>query len=60
MKKIRLFSLKGGIELMDFDLMESMQGQSYLFYSFGKYLSFVLFYLIIGEVFDHSVRMEFI
>jgi hypothetical protein len=24
MKKIRLFSLKGGIELMDFDLMESI------------------------------------
>jgi len=24
MKKIRLFSLKGGVELMDFDMMESM------------------------------------
>lgn len=45
MKKIRLFSLKGGIELMDFDLMESMQGQSYLFYSFGKnsIFHFILF-----------------
>lgn len=34
--KIKLFSLKGGIELMNCDLMESMEGQEYLFYSMGE------------------------
>jgi hypothetical protein len=34
--KMKLFSLKGGIELMDSDLMESLEGQEYLFYSLGE------------------------
>ena len=37
MKKIRLFSLIKGIELMNHDLLESLHGQEYLFYSFGKF-----------------------
>ena len=37
MKKIRLFSLKGGLELMNCDLMDGAAGQEYIFYSFGKY-----------------------
>ena len=45
--KLRLFSLKGGVELLNNDLMGNVDGQSYLFYSFG-------------EDFDHQVRMEFI
>lgn len=36
MKKIRLFSLKKGLELMNDDLLEALNGQQYLFYSFGK------------------------
>ena len=36
LKKMRLFLLKGGHELMDNDHMECAQGQQYLFYSFGK------------------------
>ena len=39
MKKIRLFSLRKGLELMDNDLLESLTGQEYLFYSFGKYIN---------------------
>lgn len=34
--KIKLFSLKGGMELMNSDLMESLEGQEYLFYSMGE------------------------
>lgn len=37
MKKMRLFSLRQGLELMDSDHMESVHGHKYLFYSFGKY-----------------------
>ena len=37
MKKIRLFSLKGGLELMNCDLMEGVNGQEYIFYSFGMF-----------------------
>jgi MAP/microtubule affinity-regulating kinase len=47
-RRIRLFGLKGGIELMNGELMESVTGQHYLFYSLQ------------GEGFDHQVRMEFI
>jgi len=47
MKKIKLFSLKGGLEFTDHDQMESVQGQEYLFYSFG-------------EPFEYTIRMEFI
>ena len=47
MKKIRLFSLKGGVEFANKDSLASLQGQGYLFYSFG-------------EPFDYSVRMTFI
>jgi hypothetical protein len=36
LKKMRLFLLKGGHELMDNDHMECAQGQMHLFYSFGK------------------------
>ena len=36
LKKMRLFLLKGGHELMDNDHLEVAQGQQYLFYSFGK------------------------
>lgn len=36
MKKIRLFSLKGGLELNNKDSLVSFQGQEYLYYSFGK------------------------
>ena len=39
MKKIRLFSLIKGLELMNADLLEALHGQEFLFYSFGKYLS---------------------
>mmetsp|Transcript_12380 Transcript_12380/g.19272 ORF Transcript_12380/g.19272 Transcript_12380/m.19272 type:complete len:119 (+) Transcript_12380:72-428(+) len=46
-KKIRLFSLRGGLELMDNEHMDTVHGHKYLFYSFG-------------EPFDHQVRMEFI
>jgi len=67
MKKIRLFSLKGGLELMNCDLMEGVNGQEYIFYSFGKYFdhfipNFIILYLslYIGEDFDYQVRMEFI
>ena len=47
---------------MDSDHMESLTGYEHIFYSFGK-LTIYLFLtnnLIIGEDFDHSVRMEFI
>lgn len=62
MKKIKLFSLKGGLELSNRDRMESLQGQQYLYYSFGKYRLLFLSYIFLmtGEPFDHSVRMEFI
>ena len=36
MKKMRLFMLLGGNELMNNDHMESVAGQKLLFYSFGK------------------------
>ena len=36
MKKIKIFSLKGGVELNNKDTMESFQGQQYLYYSLGK------------------------
>ena len=36
LKKMKLFSLKGGLELLDSDAMESVDGHTYLFYSFGK------------------------
>ena len=36
MKKIKLFSLKGGLELSNKDRLDSIQGQQYLYYSFGK------------------------
>jgi hypothetical protein len=36
MKKIRLFALKGGVELMDKDFMFAVHGHKYLFYSMGK------------------------
>lgn len=58
MKKIRLFSLIKGLELMNNDLLESLHGQEYLFYSFGEL--FILIINILGEDFDFSVRMEFI
>lgn len=45
--KIRLFSLKGGLELMNADHMGSVHGDEFLFYSFG-------------EDFDYQVRMEFL
>lgn len=38
LRKIRLFSLKGGIELMDTDLMSSVETLDYLFYSLGKFI----------------------
>jgi len=68
MKKMRLFSLRQGLELMDSDHMESVHGHKYLFYSFGKFYWLFsrkcVIYLIpvnlIGEDFDHQVRMEFI
>ena len=47
MQKIRLFSLKGGIEIMNVDIMSNYYGEKYLFYS-------------MGEDFDHSVRMDMI
>ena len=37
LKKVRLFCLKGGTELMDNDLMQSIENLEYLFYSLGKY-----------------------
>jgi isopentenyldiphosphate isomerase len=40
MKKMRLFILKGGHELMDNDHLECAHGQQYLFYSFGKFSMF--------------------
>ena len=43
MKKIRLFALKGGVELMDKDFMFAVHGHKYLFYSMGK-LDFIVFY----------------
>ena len=58
MKKIRLFALKGGVELMDKDFMFAVHGHKYLFYSMGKLQFYILFFL--GEDFDYSVRMEFI
>ena len=58
MKKIRLFSLRKGLELMNNDLLESLNGQEYLFYSFGKYS--IIIEIIKGDDFDFSVRMEFI
>ena len=64
MKKIRLFALKGGVELMDKDFMYSVHGHKYLFYSLGKCFQFInccfIIFTIKGEDFDHSVRMEFI
>ena len=45
--KLRLFVLKGGVELLNSDLMGNIDGETYLFYSFG-------------EDFDSRVRMEFI
>lgn len=45
--KIRLFSIKGGIELLDSDMMGNVDGQEYIFFS-------------MGEDFDHSVRWELI
>ena len=36
MKKIKLFSLKGGLEIGNKDSMESLQGQEHLYYSCGK------------------------
>ena len=45
--KMRLFSLKGGLELMNTDHMGSVHGHEFLFYSFG-------------EDFDYQVRMEFL
>jgi len=45
--KLRLFVLKGGVELMNNDLMGNIDGEKYLFYSFG-------------DDFDSLVRMEFI
>lgn len=47
MLKIRLFSLKGGIEIMNSDIMSNYQGEKYIFYS-------------LGEDFDFSVRMDMI
>lgn len=47
-EKMRVFCLKGGMELMDHDSLESVEGQTYLFYSLN------------GESFDFQVRMEFI
>lgn len=43
---------------MNNDLLESLHGQEYLFYSFGEL--FILIINILGEDFDFSVRMEFI
>jgi len=57
MKKIKLFSLKGGLELMDHDYMVAMSDHIYLFFSMSKFK--FLFYFL-GEDFDYSVRMEFI
>ena len=52
---------------MNCDLMEGVNGQEYIFYSFGKYhinyLQYLLqlYYLLyIGDDFDYQVRMEFI
>ena len=45
--KMRLFSIKGGLELMNTDHMGSVHGHEFLFYSFG-------------EDFDYQVRMEFL
>ena len=50
MKKIKLFSLKGGLELMDHDFMVTMSDHVYLFFSMGK-LTFLFYFL--GEDFDH-------
>lgn len=47
MLKIRLFSLKGGIEIMNGDLISNHSGEKYIFYS-------------MGEDFDYSVRMDMI
>ena len=47
LKKIKLFSLKGGLELHNHDNLASVDGQDYLYYS-------------MGEPFDYQVRMEFI
>lgn len=47
MQKIRLFSLKGGIEIMNNDLISNHNGEKYLFYS-------------MGDDFDYSVRMDMI
>jgi hypothetical protein len=58
MKKIKLFSLKGGLELMDHDFMVTMSDHIYLFFSMGKFFHFIFYFL--GEDFDHSVRMEFL
>ena len=33
---MKIFSLKGGLELFDSDGMETVEGHTYLFYSFGK------------------------
>ena len=72
---MKLFSLKGGIELLDSDAMECVDGQAYLFYSFGKqnqqYIEGTIKAILgarfsdiivsnIGEPFDYQVRMEFL
>ena len=47
MKKIRLFVLKGGLELMNGDQVSPLEGEETLFYS-------------MGDDFDFSVRMALI
>ena len=75
MKKIRIFGLKGGLEFANKDSLESLQGQGYLFYSFGMFfylrspksiysfsyrITSLIFLFLTGEPFDYSVRMTFI
>lgn len=45
--KMRLFTIKGGVELWNNDSMGNVSAQKYLFYS-------------MGEDFENTVRMEFI
>jgi len=42
--------LKGGLELMDAEFMESVHGSEYLFYSFGK-VNFQILYDICRRTF---------
>jgi hypothetical protein len=44
MKKIKLFSLKGGLELMDHDFMVTMSDHIYLFFSMGKFFYFIFYF----------------